>query len=278
MKHRKLTVNQKHDGKTLQDYLALILDISRNRAKALIDSRSVFVERRPVWMAKHVLIAGDTIDLPEDLDTKQPAPSKLYILFADSNFIIVDKPAGMISNGAKSVESLLKTQLETEKVMAVHRLDKDTTGCMLFAKSKEAFDSMVVLFKERDVKKRYEAIVYGRIHDQARRINSPIEGLSADTFIEKIDANESATHLKVLIDTGRTHQIRLHMVAIRHPILGDREYGLKQLNDPRAMTIPRQMLHSVSLSFKSPIDDKIIKVRAPLPADFRKCLTMYGLR
>ena len=204
--------------------------------------------------------------------------TKIRVLIEDEHFMVVDKPSGMLAVGAGSVEDVLREEAQQPSLMAVHRLDRDTTGCLLVAKNAAAFDAAVAVFKTRRVSKIYETIVYGRFDRPASTVDQEIDGERAVSHIQREAISKDASFLKVKIETGRTHQIRRHLAALRHPVLGDREHGVKFARDPRLLTVPRQMLHASGLELPHPmVPGKTLKAHSPLPADFRRCLKLFGM-
>ena len=148
----KLIVGNGENGVFLQDFLAGRLDLSRNKAKQIIDGRTVFVNAKRVWMARHCLRSNDKVEFPDQTAESVNTPAaaaKASILFEDDDYLVVDKPAGMLSNGQNSFEEKLRKQLNLPALRAVHRLDKDTSGCFLLAKSQAAFEKIVPLFQQR---------------------------------------------------------------------------------------------------------------------------------
>jgi 23S rRNA pseudouridine1911/1915/1917 synthase len=163
-------------------------------------------------------------------------------------------------------------------IQAVHRLDRDTSGCLMFAKTTVAFNAAVELWKTRRVTKIYQAIVWGAFDRGKSTIDQELDGDRAVSHLTREAISKDATFLKVRIETGRTHQIRRHLASIRHPILGDREHGVKFARDPRLLTIPRQMLHACGIEMPHPmISNKTLKAHSPLPADFRRCLKLFDM-
>ena len=294
-----LAVN-KPDPKVLQDFLAAKFSLSRRAAKAMVDGRSVWVNRKCVWIARYELKTGDVVEVPSavvkgakaqgavsgggaDAAPRQPsdraaerkgasARRHVRVLWQNDGYLVCDKPAGMVScDDPKSVEAALREQEGVPTLEAVHRLDRDTTGCLMFAKSHAAFLAAVEVFKSRRVSKVYHAIVAG--FSSTWSINA-----SAVSRVTREASGPDASFLRVRIDTGRTNQIRRHLASVRFPILGDRVFGLKSARDPRLMTVPRQMLHASTLELPDPSDPhSAIKVHSPLPADFRATLRQFGM-
>jgi 23S rRNA pseudouridine1911/1915/1917 synthase len=261
----------------LQDFLALKLSLSRRRAKALVDSKNVWVNRQRVWMAHHALKPGDRVQLPLEKGGERQAP-KLRVLFEDDFYLFTDKPAGIVSVGEGGAEEVLQAQFSNPALKAVHRLDRDTSGCLLMAKSPAAHAAAVAVFKTRSVLKLYVAIVAGRMARATSTINEELEGLRAVTHLSTLRAGKDATYLRLRIETGRTHQIRKHLATVRQPILGDHEYGPKNVPDPRMREVPRQMLHAVEIEMPHPmVKGATLRAHSPLPADFRRCLKAFEL-
>lgn len=276
---RTVIVSAPDAGRTLQDFLSARMSLSRRAAKALIDTRAVWVNRKRVWMAHHALHSGDQVLVPVYADTVQRVQAtKIRVLISDDDFLVVDKPSGVVTVGEGGVEALLRTQQSEPALCAVHRLDRDTTGCLLFARRPEAYTAVVSEFKKRHVRKSYNAVVSGRYKQNVSTIIEDLDGARAVTHIKLLAATDDASFLALRIETGRTHQIRKHLAAIRHPVLGDRQYGPKFALDPRVVDIPRQILHAVELEMPHPFKPgETIRAHSPLPADFRRCLRLFKL-
>ncbi len=294
----RLLVGKPENGRSLQDFLAARCGLSRRAAKAMIDGRSVWVNRKCVWIAHHGLRTGDTVDVPRSVVgaakrqpgsdranrvNGQPSPSAvrhIRVLVETPDYLVVDKPAGLVSCGdPKSVEMALRLQMRIPTIEAVHRLDRDTTGCLMMAKTHTAFMAAVEVFKTHSVKKTYFAIAAGRFPHAHETVAAPLDGKPAVSHITRESASQEASFLKVRIETGRTNQIRRHLSSIRFPILGDRTFGLKTARDPKLMAVSRQMLHAAELQLPDPMrgGKGQIKAHSPLPADFRQCLKAFGM-
>ena len=289
----------RQDPAVLQDLLAQRFSLSRRAAKAMIDGRSVWVNRNCVWIAGYKLRVGDRVELPERVvrgakaqsrasaaplhgqppPAAAPAKSHVRVLWRGERYLVCDKPSGRLSCGAPdSVEALLREQEGLPGLVAVHRLDRDTTGCLLFAIDDEAFRAAVEVFKTHRVAKTYHAIAVGRLPHPHEVIDAPIDGQPAVSRVTREAASADASFLRVRIETGRTNQIRRHLASIRFPIVGDRTFGLKSARDPRLMQVPRQMLHASSLELPDPLDPRgSIRAHSPLPADFRAALRLFGM-
>lgn len=290
------------DPKFLQDFLAARFSLSRRGAKAVIDGRNVWVNRKCVWIARFSLKTGDAVEVPsavvkaaqnqartnkdegrgkkeEERGKREEAARHIRILWQNDNYLICDKPAGILScDNEKSVEAILRAQEGRPGLEAVHRLDRDTTGCLMFAKSHAAKEAAVEVFRGRKVSKTYHAIVAGAFKYAKTRIETPLDGDRAVSDISREAVGDDASFLRVKIETGRTNQIRRHLSSIRTPIIGDRVFGLKSVRDQRLMQVPRQMLHASSLELPDPLSKgNFIKAHSPLPADFRAALRLFGM-
>ena len=294
-----LTV-QKADPKCLQDLLAFKFALTRRAAKAIVDGRSVWVNRKCVWIARYSIRVGDVVEIPQSIvnaarqqakpksadggrptvDVRQKTAARhVRVLWQNENYLVCDKPAGVVScDDPKSVESVLREQEGMPTLEAVHRLDRDTTGCLLFAKDHAALVAAIEIFKTHKVSKVYHAIVAGRFPHAHQTINAPLDGQDARTDVAREAASADASFLRIRIETGRTNQIRRHLSSVRFPIIGDRVFGLKNVRDPRLMQVPRQMLHASTLVLEDPMVRRSqIRAHSPLPADFRSALRLFGM-
>ncbi len=284
-----MQVRPSETGGELIDFIAHRLGLSRNKAKAHIDARRVFVNGRRVWMARHKLRANDEVRLAIDPVQGKGCASgepvrkldRSMILHRDDDYIILNKPPGINTNGPDSLEELLlhtPDQLApNEAPEAAHRLDRDTSGCVIFARNRKAKQLIIPIFAGRSIGKSYHAIVLGKIEEKEFALTRPIDGQTALTLARVLDSNRQATHLLVRLKTGRTHQIRKHFSAIRHPIAGDASYSRNRRASGTEQAIPRQMLHAFRLEFRHPVTSEPIRCEAPLPKDFLQCLRRYGL-
>ncbi len=271
-----LTVTKAENGQTLQNFLVERLKLSKRQSKEVIDSRSVFVNRQCVWMARHILRGGDAVETLAAAAVPQQ-PKNIRVLNEFENYLFVDKPYGMLSIGPGGLEERLRAQLNLPTLRCVHRLDRDTSGCLLVARNATAFEHAVSVFKTRRVTKLYDVLAVGRMERPSTTIDTPLDNTPARTHVKRIVANNDATFARVRIETGRTHQIRIHLASIRHPVIGDRLHGLKTSRDPRFLNVPRQMLHATELELDDPMGRGRLHAHSPLPADFRRCLQMFGL-
>lgn len=275
MKTGKWQVARDSEGVTLQSFVSEVTGSSRRKSKELIDSRCVLVNRRRIWMCNHRLKQDDLVEVSAGLDKK--VSRELPIIFKDDFCIIIDKPPGLLSEGIGSAEELLRAQLRRPDIHAVHRLDRDTSGCLLFAMDAEAKRGLVPLFKSHDISKIYRVIATGRFRQSEMKCSEPVDGQRAVTYFKALDSSNEASHLQARIETGRTHQIRKHLASLGHYVMGDRYYGVRNKVSNKDMKIRRQMLHASSLEFMSPLTGRRVRAKAQLPGDFRKTLALFKL-
>ena len=262
------------NGTELLDHLAEHLSVSRRAAKTLLDERLVFVNGRRIWMAKHRLQTRDAVEvLPDALTARQTAAAPVRILLDDPLFLVADKPPRLLTTGEKSLETRLRDQLGLPGLSAVHRLDKDTSGCVLFAKNEDARRALIAQFEEGRVRKLYHALIAGNLPAPTLDIRLHVDNLPAVSHVRQVSAQTRAprcAHVTVSIETGRTHQIRIHLHHVGDPILGDRQYFSALSAD--FPEVPRQMLHASELRFVHPQTNKPATASSPLPKDFRDWL------
>lgn len=289
---------------------ALLPDYSRTRLHRQIVEGDVLVNgstSKPSYRVR----AGDRleIELPLPPTTELlPEPLPLELLYEDDALIIVQKPAGMVVHPGAGVDSgTLANGLvwhfrelagDSIRPGIVHRLDKDTSGVMVVAKTEAAHAHLSEQFAARTVEKHYTALVYGHPPSEGR-IELPIGrhpvtrvkmavvegGRYALTFYKVVRRFQEAALLDLEIKTGRTHQIRVHLAHIQHPVVGDELYSsgyaarIRDVATRRFVErVPRQLLHAASLCFVHPISGKRLEFRAPLPPDFQQALDWFEAR
>ena len=271
--------------------------LSRTMIQKLIESGNILVNGENKKISYKVQV-GDIIDLnlPEPKEAGIEAQEiPIEVVYEDSDIIVVNKPKGMVvhpANGnpdgtlVNAVMALCKGSLSgiggEIRPGIVHRLDKDTSGLLIVAKNDLAHINMSKQIKDREVKKIYIALVKGNIGENEATINMPIGRSTKDRkkMAARKDGKEAITHFKVLkryekytlleikIDTGRTHQIRVHMAEIGHPVVGDMVYS----SGKNEFGVEGQMLHAKSLDFKHPITGKAMHLEAELPQYFKDVL------
>lgn len=274
-------------------------DLSRSYIQKLIKDNLVFVNGRP-QKASYRIKAEDEIcfQIPEAVKPAILAEDiPISILYEDDDVLIVDKPKGMVVHPApghysgtlvNAVMFHCKDKLSgINGVMRpgiVHRIDKDTTGSLIICKNDNAHNSIAAQLKEHSITRKYRAIVYGSLPDDEGCINAPIGRDKSDRkkmAVNEQNGKKAVTHYKVLsrfrkytyiecqLETGRTHQIRVHMASIGHPLLGDTVYG----NRKSEFHTQGQTLHAMTIGFIHPTFGEYMEVSAPLPEYFEKFLT-----
>lgn len=306
MPQRSITVPDDSAGARLDQFLASVVgDLSRSAIQRLIKEAHVLVDGKPSKSNQPVK-AGQTIaiDVPAPVDpAPQAEPLALRILYQDPDVIVVDKPAGMVVHpaaghaGGTLVNALLHHVTDLSGIGGekrpgiVHRLDRGTSGLMVVAKNDRAHEELARQFHDREVEKDYLALVWGEVM-AGRRIDVPIGrdpsnrkkmSAKARRSREAVTRIVRAEHFgrvltlaQVAIHTGRTHQIRVHLSAIGHPVVGDPLYGgvhRRVPGDLRAVThLDRPFLHAARLVFRHPGDGRRMEFESELPDDLQQVL------
>ncbi|HSH36176.1 RluA family pseudouridine synthase [Schnuerera sp.] len=292
------------DNKRLDSYVTNKLDnISRNYVQKLIKEGLILVNGN-ISKARYLVKRGDfiQIQLPPPKE-KKPIPENLplNIVYEDEDIVIVNKPEGMVVHPAKGngsgtlVNALLyhidKLSFLNDSIRPgiVHRLDKDTSGLLVIAKNNYAHNSIVQQLKKRSVKRVYRALVYGRMELDEGTINAPIgrnpiyrktmtvkneKGKEAITHFKVLEKFHEYTLIEAFLETGRTHQIRVHMAYIDHPIVGDLVY-CKRKNE---FNLETQLLHAMKLGFIHPRTGNYMEFESEYPEDFKRVLKLLRER
>ena len=277
--------------------------LSRTAIKRLLEEEKIHVNGK-VEKSSYKVKNGDNIEIeiPDAKETKLEAQNiPVPVIYEDKDIIVVNKPKGMVvhpANGnpdgtlVNAILAMCKGSLSgiggEIRPGIVHRLDKDTSGLLIVAKNDEAHIKMSKQIQDRKVEKRYIALVRGNVPDDEATIDMPIARSKVDRKKMAVDKNgkEAVTHFKVLkrygnytlleikIDTGRTHQIRVHMSYIGYPVVGDSVYS----SGKNEFGIEGQMLHARYLKFKHPITGKELNLEAPLPEYFEKIIKQLESR
>lgn len=268
----KWRVEQKEEGLKLQLFLQqkLASDFSLRRVKKLIDFGRCKVNGRIERFAATPLKAGNWVEFIEDgTETSLgKIPEKVSILYEDEDLLLCDKPAGHPTDGLLGVDRWLAPHCSSP-LFPVHRLDRDTTGVLLLAKNSEMRDLLMALFRERKVRKSYLAIVDGIPSEASGCVENYLERRFAKTLWTLECQGHGIALLRCLPETGRTHQIRLHLAGLGLPILGDATY-CRQFKSPYPAV--RQLLHAEQVAFIHPSTGRLMTVKAPIPADLADAL------
>ena len=253
---------------------------SNNTLKNLLKNRRISINGTPVLKGSHELQAGDIL-------TITPAYRKISggieIIYEDKDLVIINKPEGLLcvpldTGSAMHALGILRRHYHNSPVWAVHRIDRETSGIMIFARNDASFSRLKDMFKNHDFIRTYIGIVLGALTEQKGTwksyltevnecevisTNEPHNGKLAITHFETISQTPNYTFLKIRLETGRKHQIRVHCRENRHPIVGDRKYCI-----PLADPIHRLCLHAYCLEFSHPSSGKPMSFYAPLPQQF----------
>jgi 23S rRNA pseudouridine1911/1915/1917 synthase len=303
---RTLPVPDGLEGERLDAALARLFGLSRTKAADLAGAGSVWLDGAPAGKSDRVSAGGWLeVELPdppavgEAATAENSAPVEgLRVLHDDPDLLVVDKPVGVAAHaspgwtgptvigGLTAAGYTIATSGAAERQGVVHRLDVGTTGLMAVAKSERAYTVLKRAFKERRVDKRYAALVQGHPDPSRGTIDAPIgrhpsasykwavtaEGKPSVTHYETSEAFPAASLLAIRLETGRTHQIRVHMAAVRHPVVGDLTYGADPTLALR-LGLTRQWLHAASLTFEHPASGEPMTFTSDFPADLAMALT-----
>lgn len=262
---------------TLLKLVAGRLQISGSQAKKILDARQVFVNNKRVWIAGYKLLPGDIVEVNAEKFLSAKKPERVEKLYEDEQYMIFNKPAGLNTNGPHSFEHLVRMKFHNPSLTAVHRLDKDTSGCLIVAKSKEIFEKTKELFKSHSIKKVYMAIAMGKIAQTHMVLKNPLSGREAVTKFMVLKSNNLASLLRVEIVTGRKHQIRRHLKGIGHPVIGDKHYNRNILRNPAYREFNTQLLFAKEVSFINPYTNKEIFAKAEANQTFKEAQkTLFG--
>ncbi len=289
----ELRVSEQAAGTRLDRFLAGPLG-SRAQAQSLIDAGHVLVDGR-ARPKRHALVTGEVVSVTprEEAREAEVTPTAFGITYEDAHLLVVDKPAGVVVHPARGHRSGTLAQAlagraaggeEAWRAGIVHRLDRDTSGLLVVAKSDQVHRDLKGLLSARKLRREYVALVAGHPEARTGTIDAPIGRHRRERVLMSIDTDqprEARTHfelerllpatalLRVTLETGRTHQIRVHMAAIGHPVCGDRQYGTAGQYE-----LERQFLHAARLAFKHPVTGVELDLRSELPQDLKRALVL----
>jgi 23S rRNA pseudouridine1911/1915/1917 synthase len=294
------------DGERLDAALARMFGFSRSGAAELIAAGDVLVDGRPAAKSDRVMAGAElAVTLPPPPSaaapvTAEPVPG-LGILYEDDDIVVVDKPRGVaahptpgwtgptVTGGLLGAGHRVSTSGAAERQGIVHRLDANTTGVMVVAKSEPAYSALKQAFRDRTVAKTYHALIQGHPDPLRGTVDAPIgrhpsgdgrfavtaDGRPSVTHYDTMEAFRAASLLRVGLETGRTHQIRVHMAALRHPCCGDLLYGADPVLAAH-LGLTRQWLHAVRLSFEHPSTGREVVFESPYPDDLAHALDVLA--
>lgn len=296
----KLILEADESGKRLDAYLAENTELTRTRIQQLIKEENIKVNDKKT-KSSYKIETGDTIEvfIPEKKEIDLvPQNISINILYEDNDIAVINKKAGLVIHPSHGHESgtLVNAIMFHIKDLSgingeirpgiVHRLDKDTSGLVIIAKNDKAHNRLSEMFKNKEINKTYLAIVKGSLgrdkgsletqmgrdpKDRKKMSVLKTGGKTAITNYEVLDKNEKFSLVRVNIETGRTHQIRVHMKYLGYPILGDSVYGKE------SKSVKRQMLHAYKLEFLHPVTGKEMIIKSEIPKDFSEVLEKIKL-
>ena len=296
------------DGLRIDAGLSRLLGLSRTVVATLAEDGRIAVDGRAAGKSDR-LVAGAWLEVelpdqdrpPEEILGPVEVVAGLRVLAEDDDVVVVDKPVGVAAHaspgwtgptvlgGLAALGIRVATSGAAERQGIVHRLDVGTTGVMVVAKSEHAYTALKRAFKERTVEKRYHALAQGHPDPSRGTIDAPIDrhprhdyrfavvagGKPSVTHYETVEAFRAASLLDVALETGRTHQIRVHLAALRHPLVGDLTYGADPVLAKR-LGLHRQWLHARSLGFEHPADGRWVEFTSPYPDDLARALDLLA--
>jgi 23S rRNA pseudouridine1911/1915/1917 synthase len=301
---RSLPVPDGLAGMRLDQAVSRLFGLSRTAAAALVEDGDALLDGQPVGKSAKVSAgAWLEVTLPPPPGAAEPEPARpvagLHVVYSDDDIAVVDKPVGVaahaspgwtgptVPSGLAALGHRISTSGAAERQGIVHRIDVGTTGLMVVAKSERAYTLLKRAFKEREVEKRYHAVVQGHLDPFRGTVDAPIDrhpshdwkwavvsgGKPSVTHYDTIEAFPRASLVDVRLETGRTHQIRVHFSALRHPCVGDLTYGADPTLAAR-LGLSRQWLHARQLTFRHPGTGDEVTFTSPYPPDLDHALRL----
>jgi 23S rRNA pseudouridine1911/1915/1917 synthase len=290
------------DGQRLDRVVAMITGCSRSEAAARVDAGDVAIGGRAVTTRSHRVVEGDALEVvaaersAAEVVAADPTVD-VPLVHEDPDLLVVDKPAGLVVhpgagqhsgtlvNGLLARYPEIRAVGEPDRPGIVHRLDKGTSGLLLVARSEPAYDALVAMLAARRVERRYRALVWGAVDSPTGMVDAPVgrsardrtrmavtlTGKDARTRYEVVRGFTdpvTVTELRCKLETGRTHQIRVHMASIGHPVVGDARYGGRRQSLPS----PRPWLHAEHLALDHPVSGEPLAFDSPVPVDLAAVL------
>jgi 23S rRNA pseudouridine1911/1915/1917 synthase len=302
----KETVPAALDGQRLDRVVAMVTGRSRAEAAALVDAGAVAVGGQAITARSYRVSEGDQLDVPgaeppADVSLVADPEVAVPVVHEDEHLLVVDKPAGMVvhpgagQSAGTLVHGLLarypeiRTVGQPDRPGIVHRLDRGTSGLLLVARTAVAYERLVAMLAAREVDRRYRALVWGTLDSPTGVVDAPIgrsardrtrmavtmTGKPARTAYEverRYDEPVAATELRCKLETGRTHQIRVHLASIGHPVVGDGRYG----GDRPSLPCPRPWLHAERLALDHPVTGEPLTFTSALPPELKDVRAELG--
>lgn len=294
-----MIIDSNNSGKRIDKFLGEITEHTRSKIQKMIDNKNILVNGKEV-KASYILKENDEVEITEYIEEIDILPENipLDIYYEDEDLIVVNKPSGMVVHPAPGnykgtlVNALLYHTNSLSSVNTnirpgiVHRIDADTSGLLLVAKNDKSHNILAEQIQKKEVLREYIALVEGIINEDTATIDAPIgrdvnnrkkmcvtssNSKEAVTHIKVLERLDDATIIKCKLETGRTHQIRVHLNYINHPVVNDPVYGYKKLIDKKF----GQMLHAEKLGFVHPTTKEYMEFTAPVPKEFDKILEKY---
>lgn len=303
MKDNIFVVSEDDAGRRLDNFLAGRLKRMRlARVHRMIRRGEVRVNRGRK-SSGHRLRTGDEVRIPPFLQQRPPplvASRARWIeqrvLYEDDGLLVLDKPAGLAVHAGGSVNfgavELLRAARPREGFLQLaHRLDRATSGCLLFARNRRALHALHKAFRDNQVHKNYMALLGGRLKGRERKVDLPLDRSRSEGSERRVRAGlgqpaqtrflprrgwHEATLVRAIPITGRTHQIRVHAAAIGHPVLGDDRYGQARWALEQEIGLKRLFLHAFEVSLRHPLTSRTLRLHAPLPEELRAVLELLG--
>ena len=306
------TANENDEGQRLDNYLARNLKgVPCSMIYRILRRGEVRVNKGRV-SPSYKLKEGDVIRIPPVTVTEGPVTipsSNLHlvqdlrnrILFENEDLLVVDKPAGLAAHGGSGIEfgliEALRALMPEQRFLELaHRLDKETSGCLIVAKRRSALRHLHEQFRQRIVKKRYITLVPGKWDRRVQLVDAPLirnelrsgermvevnfkKGAPSSTGFDVIEFLDGATLMAAMPHTGRTHQIRVHCAYVKHPVGGDDKYGDKEFKERlKSLGLKRMFLHAAKVTFLNPKDNSVLKIEGPMPEEFEQALKLLRIK
>lgn len=293
---KQVVIDSDRSGQRIDNFLQRELDgIPRSRIYQMLRKGEVRVNKGRIKQT-YRLQAGDTVRIPplfvEDAKTAPVVSTKLAekllgaILYEDDSVIVLNKPSGLSVHGGTGqklgvIEAIRASEPRYEKLELVHRLDRETSGCLLLAKDLPSLRQLHTDMKSGEIDKTYTALLMGQLSRKSLRVDKPLsrttrragerivgidaQGKKAVTVFNRKKSYKQATLVEIDLLTGRTHQIRVHSASIGHPVIADEKYGDKDINQYfKQLGLRRLFLHASALQFRAPASGKKLNIKAPL--------------